>query len=624
MESLHRKVDMLKIGFTSLLFGLTSFTAMAQMSVRNDNVVIVKDEILFVDDALTLGETQSKLYLREEGQLIQGNEVSTNAGLGELSVYQSGYASNYTFNYWCLPVGNNSAMSGNEDGRINLIDEATNVITAQDPLGFTSSIDAQFTDAYDGFSAPQLTISRKWFYTYSTSSTFDAWNYFDETEPLKTGLGFTMKGVTGNLNQLYDFRGKANNGTISNFVTANEFTLIGNPYPSAIDALLFIHDPQNTNINNGPSPLPTTTGALYYWEQLDQSSHNLSDYIGGYASYTISSTGVESFVPATFNTYDNFGNASPLPPNPGGGGNTGFKIAKRYIPIGQGFMVEGASDTPLGSSVYIKNAHRVYEKISDGDSAFFRMTAFEDEGLNPDENLYNEYGLNIVPSDHKRFRLNVVFNDEYTRQLMYNFHDSASPGFDYGFEAKMPSTAETNAFWMLGNEKYAIQADAYQIDMAIPVAITTENQQEVRFSIFDVQNFGETQPIYIHDKLTDIYVDLTQQEYDLNIDAGNFQSRFEIVFETNSTLAAAERLKEEIDIFVNRNAKQFVISNPNLNDIMTFKVYDTSGKLVIEHSVSDLENRYTYPSEKLSDGVYLTEIRLRDNSIYSKKVILKQ
>lgn len=603
-----------------MIFG-AAFSSYAQLSVRNDNFVFVNDEIIFVNDAITLGEPDSKFYLREEGQLIQGNEISTNTGIGELSVYQTGNASNYTYNYWCSPVGYNSATIGNESARVNLINEATHLVTVQDPEGLTSSVDVAFTTNYDGFSSPALTISNRWLYTFSTSNDYADWNYVGESAPILPGLGFTMKGVSDTNNQLYDFRGKANNGLISNLVTAEQFTLIGNPYPSAIDALLFIHDPQNTNLNNGPSPHPTTTGALYFWEQSDVGSHMLDEYIGGYASYTISSTGVESFVNAMFSAYDSAGNPVPLAPTPGG--NTGTKISKRYIPIGQGFMVEGTSGLPSGSNVYMKNAHRVYEKISDGNSYFFRSSDSQTTSSDTDtnESLYNEYGLNNVPLDYKRFRLNVTFNDQYTRQLLHNFHNTATPGFDYGMEAKSSSDTSNDAFWVLDTVPYTIQANAYTLDLSLPVVVKAENQQQLKFSIFDVQNFEDSQPIYLHDLENDIYVDLTQQDYNLNIDAGTFDSRFRIVFVNDNTLITQSNIKDQFDIFVNNQESQFTILNPNMRDLKSFQVFDINGRMVFNHSISTIENSYSYPSKNLSDGIYVAKILL-DNKSFSKKLIV--
>ena len=61
-----------------------------------------------------------------------------------------------------------------------------------------------------------------------------------------------MKGTSGSGNaQRYDFRGKPNNGTIAVSVLNNKITLVRNPYPSAIDALAYIHDTENASVISG-------------------------------------------------------------------------------------------------------------------------------------------------------------------------------------------------------------------------------------------------------------------------------------------------------------------------------------------------------------------------------------
>lgn len=600
------------------VFVLCSLFSFAQLSVRNAGYVFVSNQVVFVEDAINLNESDSKIYLRNEGQLIQGSGTTGNSGIGALSVYQNGNTNQYAYNYWCSPVGNNSISNGNEAATVDLIDEATNVSTTFDPAGLTSSSDATFTSSYNGTSAP-LQISRRWLYTFVTSNAYAEWNALDETTPIAAGLGFTMKGM-GTLalgSQRYDFRGKANNGTIAAPISANQFTLIGNPYPSALDALLLIHDPQNANMDG-----PTTTGALYYWDQRP-TSHFTSDYIGGYASYTITADGMmESFVPATFYAYDASGNAIPLPPP----GETGGKTAKRYIPIGQGFMVEGTETTPSGSLIYIKNEHRVFEKESDGNSDFFRAnrnytTEFAEEST---ENTieYNELGLSIVPEDYKRFRLNAIFNAQFTRQLLQNFHDSATDGFDYGMEAKLESSTNAEIAWITEGEPYAIQANAFDLELKIPVAITIASAQSIDFSLFDVQNFETSQPIYLHDLQSNVYTDLRVQDYSINLEAGDYPARFELTFQDN-TLSTDEENPYPIELFQNQNRSQLTLLNPEHIDIAHLYIYNSSGKLVLEENSLGHRDSYHWSTANLSAGIYVATFSLMGHQAFSKKIIIK-
>src|SRR5690606_16028035 len=183
----------------------------------------------------------------------------------------------------------------------------------------TDSSNALFTTSYNGIATP-LTISKRWIYTFAdaNSSGSTSWNYVAENNPIKPGLGFTMKGIgtaeTGN--QAYDFRGKPNNGDMFNTVLENQYTLVGNPYPSALDALEFIHDTHNSASING---------TLYFWEQKSTGSHNLAAYEGGYATYTISADGtIESFTKALFSKYNSNGDIV----DPGSSSDTSKKVSR--------------------------------------------------------------------------------------------------------------------------------------------------------------------------------------------------------------------------------------------------------------------------------------------------------
>ena len=104
----------------------------------------------------------------------------------------------------------------------------------------------------------------------------------------------------------------------------------------------YIWDTQNqTSIN----------GSLYYWEQdLTVNSHNIADYVGGYASYKITSDDVtETYLDITFDTCN-----SDSSLNTTGGARTSSKTARRYIPIEQGFMVIGTAN----STARTLNSHR--------------------------------------------------------------------------------------------------------------------------------------------------------------------------------------------------------------------------------------------------------------------------
>jgi hypothetical protein len=604
----------------SVLVSINCLFAQADLFVSNGSFVYV-DGDGFIDGDPTIApiyvtndidmEANGLVYLRDGAQLLQGNNTG-NSGLGRLSVFQNGTVHNWAYNYWCSPVGNVFQTDGTTplDNSVNNPFKALNQLFdfIGDPnpdLNPITSTAATFTTNYDGVSSPLL-ISSRWIYTYDPGTVYSEWDFASDVGDVTTGYGFTMKGTSGSgNNQLYDFRGKPNNGTITAAVLNGEQTLVGNPYPSAIDARAYIWDAVNRNSING---------TLYFWEQdLTVTSHYIAQYVGGYATYTINEFAtLGTFTPAPFNTHNPDGTI-----NTPGSSSTSLKRLYRYIPIGQGFMVEGNSGA--NTTVRTTNAMRIYVKEG-AQSEFFRTA--ENNSVSYDEFTYNEDGLQIIPDDYKRFRLNVDFNETYTRQLLHNFHDTATDGFDYGLESKSPSNLDSDAYWTLNDEEYVAQAHAFDLDLRIPVVINIDEQQPLRFRIFDVQNFDD-QPIYLHDIENDLYVNLRTQNYNLNLPEGNYSDRFEITFTNEDTLSNEHVTISDFLIFQDNNNSLLTIKNPNSIVINSVTLFDVSGKQIF--NAADLINQdtYTFSTKNLSDGIYVTVLSLDTNDSVSKKVVIK-
>jgi hypothetical protein len=347
----------------------------------------------------------------------------------------------------------------------------------------------------------------------------------------------------------------------------------------------------------------------------------LESYVGGYASYTCTQPNgldevMESFVAATYNFHLSDGSVAGSGPPQGG-----IRLTRRYIPIGQGFMVEGAIDTPENSVVYVKNSHRAYVKESAANSVFFRSA---NQNVSENENQYNENGNFQVPDNYKRFRIIVSFDELYSRELLANFHSSATDGFDYGLEAKQPNSTPSDAYWTQNDEAFVIQAHAFDENLKIPLVVDIENQQPLSFGIYDIQNFSNEQGIFIHDLETDTYVNLKNQNYHINIQPGHYTDRFEIVFATNSALSTSDLEAQTLSINQFNNTNQLVVLNPKNLEVNTIEVYDVAGKLLLQNSYTEVSNRYELSTSNLSDGVYIVNVLSKsNNAIKSQKIIVK-
>ncbi|WP_333877680.1 T9SS type A sorting domain-containing protein [Flavobacterium sp.] len=578
----------------------------AQLHVKSGSYVFVKDTYVYVNQDTDL-QNNAAVYLRNEGQFLQGTAgISTNKGFGFLSVFQEGTSDNYDYNYWCSPVGNASAISGNENFGITLLHVPTTA-TNSSPATIDSA-------TYDGQSANgSLSIASYWIFKYLSGVDYSDWFQSGANTDIAAGQGFTMKGTAGvdatNVGefavnnpggaQRYDFRGKPNDGTIAVTVSANNLTLTGNPYPSALHVNAFLLDPSNIDC----------TGIAYYWEH-DKSvnSHLLLAYRGGYGTYAPISTSPTEYgiyVPATFDSYNIDGTVNTA------GASSGLSIQRKYAPIGQGFMIKGtASGSP--TSVALKNSHRVYYKESGPYSQFERLSV-------PNSGFAEPVGPNYV----SHIRLNTMMNHQFTRQIALVFLPTATDGIDRGIDAQSPAeeTLPNDVYFFLEQDRYVIQGVAFDVNKRIPIGIKATNNAVFTFDASMVYNFDESQPIYLYDALYGSYHDIKNSTYELTLPAGVYHNRFEITFTTTALNAPVNAVKELV-VFQDNANQQLHVSNPQELFLQAVTLFDINGKLIFKKENVGANNRYQFATSGLSDAVYLVELTADNNVKKTQKIII--
>jgi hypothetical protein len=587
-----------------IFFALFSLNSLfAQLYVSNNSYVYNKGTVVYAKGNLELNGANSNFYLRNEGQFVQGTTgTSSNTGVGKLSVFQEGTVNNYAYNYWCSPVGNASATPGNEDFGITMLNVPTTNI-ASTPATISSA-------TYNGTSgAGALTIASYWIFRFLSQANYSTWVQSAATADIEAGQGFTMKGTSGtdatNVGettanntgsaQRYDFRGKPNDGTITVGVAADNFTLTGNPYPSALHVNAFLLDPTNTDC----------TGIAYYWEQDKTiNSHSLLAYRGGYGTYSplgLLSNGI--YVPAFFSSYNIDGTINVT------GSSSGLVIERKYAPIGQGFMIKGrATGSPV--SVTLRNAHRDYYKEAGTLSQFERVS-----------NVLNEnQPIGINSTSH--IRLNTIINNANTRQLALAFLPNATDGVDRGIDAMSPDSDLTNdVYFFLDNEKYVIEGVNFDVEKRIPIGVNVSGNSTFKFSIVQVVNFNEDQEVYLFDAIDGSYHNLIEGDYEVSLPTGIYNNRFEITFK-NEALSIANPINENIFVVQNNSSQQLVISNPTMMEIKSVTLFDISGKLLFNKTKLDVKDRYEFSTASLSEAVYLVKIQSSDGQSYSQKIIV--
>ena len=140
-------------------------------------------------------------------------------------------------------------------------------------------------------------------------------------------------------------------------------------------------------------------------------------------------------------------------------------------------------------------------------------------------------------------------------------------------------------------------------------------------SSFDIQNFEDAQPIFIHDIANDLFVDLRTQNYELTLEPGNYSERFEITFRSNS-LSTDDITLEDFTVIQNNTLAELQIINPKQRKIKSLMLFDVNGKLVFNKLDLPNADKHKFSTKNLSDGVYISQITFDSGQILSKKLII--
>jgi len=528
--------------------------------------VSVADEFLVqVENALNL--KSGDLRLTGEAQLIQEHSgVDANTiNSGKLILDQQGTVSPFQYDYWSSPVNNGgtfSFMGGKFDGTDSSLNpfNPTQIGFTTDREGLPSSVDGS------GNVTTALSISSRWLYKYARESgAYSEWIRLNSGSILNPGEGYTMKGANASgPEQNYVFYGAPNNGDYTFPITVGQEILLGNPYPSALDATKFITD------NDG------VLEALYFWVDGGSTSHILSDYLGGYSIRNKTGGSIPSI-------------PSPLISGIGTSGTVG--IPSQYVPVGKGFFIKS-----IGSGdIIFNNSQR-----------FFKL---------------EEARLNV---NDKYIRIGYEDPEGFHRQLLLGFMPDSSADLNYnpGYDAIQMMSRDDDMFFIIEEDetkRYAIQGvDGFSEFLEFPIGLVISETGSHHLMLDDVENFEET--IYLKDNVLDTTYNLTEADFEINLPAGFYSDRFSIVFQPAETLSTPEVELDKTLVFYN-GQNQIVVSNPNNLEITGVEIYNILGQHILSVTKNlTNQNKVLIPFNE-STGVYM--VVLKTNNAQKSTKILK-
>ena len=413
------------------------------------------------------------------------------------------------------------------------------------------------------------------------------------------GVGYaathSAAGFIGAGNQyIYTFQGPFNNGIYNipiyrNDVETNDnnWNFIGNPYPSAIDADLFLA--ANSSIDQ---TVGATNGAIFFW------SHNLA------ADGSTNGNEALNYAQSDYAIINGTGETA--------GGD--MVTPDRFIPSGQGFFVSMSDAAPSSvvsgtvrtTDVLFNNSMRV----TGNNAQFFRTS---------NSALPNKLKLNLT-SD------NGIFN-----QILIGYVNGATnedDGMYYDAHKNLASNANTLLYSLLetnSTKKLAIQGkapEALTLDEIIPLGFFTKIDEPTiyKLSIADIEGeFMTNTSIYLKDKLQNIIHNLSESDYNFTSETGEFNTRFEIVFQSEAlSIAENEIDSNQLTIIELQNGNVKFSVNTALT-INTIEILDLLGRTL--YKLKGTHSTEIFELNNLSQSAYIAKVRLSNGQTITKRAI---
>ncbi|GGW55908.1 ASPM-SPD-2-Hydin domain-containing protein [Winogradskyella epiphytica] len=398
-------------------------------------------------------------------------------------------------------------------------------------------------------------------------------------EIMAPGVGYIVRGPSSYTNTAAVYTAEFNNGVPFNGlitlnvsrgdISANEdddWNLLGNPYPSAINAIEFLNNSVNTSVLDGfvniwtHGNLPSNAYADPFYQDFVY-NYTANDYITYNASGTSSG-------PSTFN------------------GN---------IAAGQGFMVNMKNGSAATQQIEFRNDMR--DKSYDN-SQFYRNGGTEKH----------------------RVWLDLISENQSSARILVGYVENATHQRDRLYDA---ITDNQNFYSLINNEKFVIQGRGLPFTdtdvIPLGVNITKQGNHTIAIAFVDGLFETENQTVYLKDNVLGIVHNLNENPYSFNSDIGEFNDRFEIVFNPislsiddpfidSNAISIIEFPNGDVQFSV---AKHHSIKHVEILDVTGRRVYNLKGRSSVE--VYDLSN--------LSQAAYIAKITLSNGQVISKKAV---
>ena len=538
--------DLTKIGIFATSGNLLTGVDLCSCTINTGvNIKVLSGVAMKIQDKLNVN---GSLTFEDGSSLIQINDLAVNTGNITYKRLTSTPIDNFDYTYWSSPVSPQK-----------LIDVSPN--TSQDKF-------------------------------YSFNLTFNDWQQEDPSGNMTSGVGYIIRGpqtyVAPAPPNFYQapFKGVPNNGVVTvviptTIVESEASALLGNPYPSALDADSFL-------IANMPTALE---GTLYFWTHNTNIGEGLANLGSGAYAYTSDD----------YATYNLTGGAAT------GIGAAGINnsIPNGKIASGQAFF---AGVKPAGGTVVFNNSMRLSSTgtILDN-SQFFKLNNTKSKATNSIEK--------------NRVWLNLFNSQGAFKQTLVGYITGATNEYDNGYDGDTFDGNEFVDFYSVNQDRnLVIQGRALPFDETdeVPIGYKTTIAGDFTIAIAQTDGLLATQDVFVEDKSTKAVKNLKEGPYNFSTVAGIFNDRFVLRY-TNKTLGNDSFEKPENTVLVSNKNKQIKI-NSSVEMIDKIQIFDLLGRSIYQKmNVNTTE--FVIANLISNHQALLVKIILQNGQTVTKKII---
>ena len=411
-------------------------------------------------------------------------------------------------------------------------------------------------------------------YFYSFNNSTDQWSAaLSGNTVMSPGVGYIMRGqdIPGP-NITATFVGIPNNGVqIVNSVSSTNSFLIGNPYPSAIDADLFLA----ANAAN-------IEGTIYFWTHRTPIT-NLVYSADDYASYNITG-GV------------------------GTGSNSGSLAPTGKIAAAQGFF---ATSKAIGPVTFNNSMRLTNLGVPFNNSNFYKTK--------------NNVKYNAI--EKHRVWLDFTNSQGAFKQILLGYVQNATNEYDSAYDGKSFDGNEFVDFYSINQDKkLVIQGRSLPFDDRDEIPLGYRVAVDGTFSIGINQKDGllSKQSIFIEDKLTNTVYNLNEGKYTFSTVKGTFDNRFVLKYYYKTLGVKETELSKGISVlFSNNNRTLFIRNNLKDGTVTTATLFNIAGQKIANWDVKGREQTNIQIAIKnMPSAIYIVKLNTSKGEL-SEKIIIK-